>query len=167
MIFTCEIWEQPHQNMLQTLQSNNTYHLLCSVCPFTGRTTHYKLISHKPLSKQLTKLCKLISSDGPWETFILLSQPSKPCKLLWHARLEYQCSLLPLMFPQSIFRACCIITGRSEPLKQLLFIDEQTVADVKERLSLAGEGLFCNEESDHVGRFWLYVWMNIWLWLIS
>lgn len=51
------------------LHSGSTHHLPGSCCPFTGTETGRKLISHKPLSKQLTTLCKPIPSD----------------RLLWHA----------------------------------------------------------------------------------
>lgn len=97
-----EIWESDHiktcwQTFPPALHSFNTHHLLCSCCPFIGTRMRCKLISHKPPNKRLTKLCKRISSEGLWETF-----SARPA-LLWHAQLEYQCSLLPLMFPQSIF----------------------------------------------------------------
>lgn len=84
------------------LHSYITPRLLSPCCPVTGTRMRYELISHKPPSKQLTKLCKLTSSDGPWDNFFV-GPAFWARKLLWHARLEYQCSLLPLMFPQSIF----------------------------------------------------------------
>lgn len=45
-----------------------THHLLFPCCPFIGSRINYKLISYEPLSKQMTALCKLKSSDGLLET---------------------------------------------------------------------------------------------------
>lgn len=79
------------QTFPSTICSPLVVHLLAAGCTTSW---HHR---HKPLNKQLTRLCKTICSDGLWETFIV-----RPA-LLWHAHLKYQCSLLPLMFPQSIF----------------------------------------------------------------
>ena len=64
-----ELWNLSGDHIKMCCQTFTAPRLLSPCCPVIGTRMRYKLISHKPPSKQLTKLCKLTSSDGLWDNF--------------------------------------------------------------------------------------------------